>query len=37
VAGGNKFEEIDEKQSSNASHTIITRRTGDKYEELLWK
>jgi hypothetical protein len=37
VAGGNKFEEIDEKQSSNTSHTIITERTRDKFEELSWK
>jgi hypothetical protein len=37
VAGGNKFEEIDEQQSSNTSHTITTERTRDETEELLWK
>jgi hypothetical protein len=37
VAGNRKFEEIDEKQTSNTCHPIIIERTRDKSEELSWK
>jgi hypothetical protein len=37
VAESNKFEEIDEKQSSTSSTLSSSSRTRDKSEELLWE